>query len=48
MAPGVSKKSVPWILHKWDVNARLRDDPMEVGLLAAPEQLKAQTPHAKD
>ena len=26
MAPGVSKKSVPWILHKWDVNARLRDE----------------------
>lgn len=48
MASGVSKKSVPWILHKWDVNTHLKDDPMEVGLLAAPEQLKeAQTPRAK-
>ena len=30
MAPGVSGKTIPWILHKWDINARLRDDPMEL------------------
>ena len=29
MAPGVGKKAVPWIMHNWDVNARVRDDPME-------------------
>jgi len=29
LAPGVGKKVVPWILRKWDLNARLRDDPQE-------------------
>jgi len=28
LAPGVGVKSIPYILHRWDVNARLRDDPM--------------------
>jgi len=29
LAPGVSRKIVPWILRKWDLNARIRDDPQE-------------------
>jgi hypothetical protein len=28
LAPGVGGKVIPFILHKWDVNARVRDDPM--------------------
>jgi len=30
LAPGVGAKSIPYILHKWDVNARVRDDPMSL------------------
>jgi len=30
LAPGVGSKAVPFILHKWDVNARVRDDPQEL------------------
>ncbi len=28
LAPGIGGKVIPFILHKWDVNARVRDDPM--------------------
>ena len=27
LAPGMSDKTAEWILHKWDINPRLRDDP---------------------
>jgi hypothetical protein len=30
LVPGVGNKVIPFILHKWDVNTRLRDDPNEL------------------
>jgi hypothetical protein len=30
LVPGIGKKVIPFILHKWDVNTRLRDDPNEL------------------
>jgi hypothetical protein len=27
LAPGMTDKTAEWILHKWDINPRVQDDP---------------------